>query len=195
MTNFRRRYTWIQNIGRLLKKKLIIPLWRSPHPPEYKALGVAIGLGWAMTPLVGVQMYLVWMTWLIMKKVFNKPFSLALGLAWTWVTNVFTMVPIYYVFYLTGRLMMGKGLTEDHSVKQQIAAIFLGPQSFIQKWGDFFRALMKEWGLTMMMGCIPFVIAALLLGYYVTLRYESLREHHRQLRQQKREQNGTTRKF
>ena len=91
--------------------------------------------------------------------------------------------------------MMGKGLTEDHSVKQQIAAIFLGPQSFVQKWGDFFRALMKEWGVTMIIGCIPFIIAALLLGYYVTLRYELLREHHRQLRQQKREQNGTTNKF
>ena len=91
--------------------------------------------------------------------------------------------------------VISKGFKEDHSVKQQIEAIFLGSQSFFQKWMDFFGALMKEWGIIMMIGCVPFIIAALLLGYYGTLRYERLREHHRQLRQQKKEKesNGTPR--
>ena len=87
---------------------LRIPLIRSQKPAEYKAKGVAVGLAWAMTPLVGIHMWLVFMTWVIWKKFSPKGFSLTLGLAWTWVTNVFTMVPAYYMFYVTGQLMMGR---------------------------------------------------------------------------------------
>ena len=46
-----KKYTAWERIKRLLRLKLIVPLLRSPHPPEYKARGVAVGLMWAMTPL------------------------------------------------------------------------------------------------------------------------------------------------
>ena len=102
-----KRHNWIQNLTRLLKLRLVIPILRSPHPPEHTARGVAIGTMWAMTPLVGIQMWLVSMTWIVYKKVFKTSFSLPLGLAFTWITNVFTMVPMYYIFYVTGQLMLG----------------------------------------------------------------------------------------
>ena len=70
-----KRHNWIQNIGRLFKKRLLIPIIRSPHPPEYTARGVAIGTMWAMTPLVGIQMWLVSMTWLFYKKFLKTSFS------------------------------------------------------------------------------------------------------------------------
>ena len=76
----KKRNLW-QNLGRICRYRLVIPILRSPHPPEYKARGVAVGTAWAMTPLVGIQMYLVFMTWLISKKVFKWNFSLPLGLA------------------------------------------------------------------------------------------------------------------
>ena len=60
--------TFFQNIGRMIKFRLLVPLMRSQKPPEYKAKGVAVGLAWAMTPLVGIQMWLVFMTWVIWKK-------------------------------------------------------------------------------------------------------------------------------
>ena len=78
------KYSFWQRIKRLLRLKLIIPLLRSPHPPEYKARGVAVGMAWAMTPLVGIQMWLVFMTWVIAKKIFKWGFSMPLALAWTW---------------------------------------------------------------------------------------------------------------
>jgi len=50
--------SFMENMRRLLRLKLLIPLRRSPHSPEYAARGVAVGMFWALTPLVGIQMYL-----------------------------------------------------------------------------------------------------------------------------------------
>ena len=105
--NFRKR-GFFKTIALLIRLKLVIPMIRSKAPPEITARGAMIGMAWAMTPLVGIQMYLVLMTWLCTRKFFKWDFSLPVGLAWTWVTNVFTMPPFYYVFYLTGKVMTGE---------------------------------------------------------------------------------------
>ena len=44
----------MENMNRLLHLKLLIPLRRSPHSSEYAARGVAVGMFWALTPLVGI---------------------------------------------------------------------------------------------------------------------------------------------
>ncbi|MDS4071718.1 MAG: DUF2062 domain-containing protein, partial [Defluviicoccus sp.] len=95
-----------RRLGRLIHLRLIVPLKRSRHSPEFTARGTAIGLFWAFTPLVGIQMHLVFLTWLCMRPT-RWRFNLLVGVAWTWVTNVLTMWPCYYVFYVTGRLMLG----------------------------------------------------------------------------------------
>ena len=173
-----KRHTWIQNIGRLLKLKLLVPLWRSPHPPEYKALGVAIGTMWAMTPLVGVQMWLVFMTWAFAKRVLKKPFSLPLGLAYTWLTNVFTMIPIYYVFYVTGQMMMchWDSISGYSHLKQILEQTFLSDLSFADEWLLFFKLLLKDWGVAMLVGSIPWMIGGFYFGYRLTMKYELMRQ-------------------
>ena len=144
---------------RLLNLKLIVPLKRSQHPPEYTAKGVLIGMMWAMTPLVGVQMTAVFLTWIAAKKFFKWDFSLPVALAYTWVTNVFTMWPIYYIFYATGKVMMG-----DFDISAFSAFAEAGRQAFsvnVSFWEVsksimlFVGLLMKEWGLAMAIGCIP----------------------------------------
>lgn len=186
------KYKSRNNFLRLLKKRLIIPILRSEHPPAYKAWGVAVGLGWAMTPLVGIQMWLVWLTWYIARKAFNFHFSLPLGLAYTWVTNVFTMVPAYYIFYLTGRLVIeDAGGDSAEGIKEQISSIFVNGESFIQQWTEFFKILMLDWGMAMMLGCIPYVIVFMYLGYTLTMKYELMRQHMREKKQREREMHGT----
>ena len=64
-----KKYSWWQNFKRLLKMKLIVPMLRLNLPPEVKAMGVAVGLFWAMTPLVGIQMWIVFMTWVFFRKI------------------------------------------------------------------------------------------------------------------------------
>ena len=62
-----KKYSLWSKFLRLLRLKLIIPMMRIKLPPKVKAIGVAIGLFWAMTPLIGIQMWLVFMTWFIFK--------------------------------------------------------------------------------------------------------------------------------
>ena len=174
---------------RFLGKKLIIPILRSQHPPEFTARGVMIGLAWAMTPLVGVQMYAVFMTWLATKKLFKWDFNLPIALAWTWVSNVFTMLPIYYVFYATGKLGIGRYET------------FSGYDGFIKLWKGAFakdvsiyealktsvNVMVTEWGLAMTVGCVPWAILFAWLGYKYGLKYAIKAAARREARRKRKE--------
>jgi uncharacterized protein len=92
----------IARLQRLARHKFLIPLYRSPHPPEYTARGVAIGVFWGVTPFMGLQTILMVGTWQVLRRVFHKDASLVQALIWAWVNNPVTMIPMYYVFYLTG---------------------------------------------------------------------------------------------
>ena len=57
----------MQVLRRMLRYRLLVPLLRAKHPPEYTARGVFIGLLVAMTPTVGVQMPICLVTWLVLR--------------------------------------------------------------------------------------------------------------------------------
>ena len=166
----------VLKLKKLIYKKLIKPILQSKQPAIYKARGVAVGLGLAMTPLVGVQMPLVFFTWVVLKKM-KYDFSLPLALAWTWVTNVFTLVPVYYVFYITGQVMRLNfgNITGYQSVKSLIEADFLADISLIDQLKSFFELFFIDWGISMFIGCIPWVIFGIILGYRLTLKFEKRR--------------------
>ena len=186
-----KRHSWFENIQRLFKKRLVVPILRSPHPPEHTALGVAIGTMWSMTPLVGIQMWLVSLTWLFYKKVLKRSFSLPLGLAFTWITNVFTMIPIYYIFYVTGQMMMGhwNSISGYSHLQTILHETFMSDLGFVEEWLLFFKLLLEDWGLAMVIGCIPWMIIGYWLGNKLTLQllkdYNLLREKRRLAKLQK----------
>lgn len=177
-----RKFTLWQKLKRICRYRLVIPLLRSPHPPKYKALGVSVGVAWSMTPLVGIQMYLVFMTWVIMKKIFRRDFSLPLGLAYTWITNVFTMIPIYYGFYVTGQIMMHRPITRYSDLKDSMEAVFFADYTFWEKIMASFKLLLHDWGLGMAVGCLPWALVLGVGSYYLTMRYERLRAELKQKR-------------
>ncbi len=168
----RKQGVW-NRLVRLSRYRLIVPILRSKHPPEYTARGVAVGLAWAMTPLVGIQMYLVFMTWLIARKLFKWDSSLIVGLAWTWVTNVFTMVPTYYVFYITGQVMLGNW--DDISGYKSFANAYL--QTFdadMSTWETiqmYTVMIVKDWGVAMAVGSLPWAALGGWVGYRFGLVY------------------------
>lgn len=175
----RKNISFLSKILRLVKMKLIVPILRSPGPPEYIARASMVGLVWAMTPLVGIQMYMVFMTWLIAKKL-KYSFSLPIGLAWTWVTNIFTMGPVYYIFYETGKLMTGKDHSLGYSAFQQILTPFKGDLCFLEAVKMFFNVLLKDWGFLMTVGCIPWAIFGGWFGYKITLKWIKSRDKRRE---------------
>jgi len=163
----------LERLGRLSRLKLIIPLRRSPHSPEYSARGVAVGMFWAMTPLVGIQMYLCLMTWLAAKPFRHTHFSLVIACAWTWVTNVFTMLPTYYVFYVTGQLMLGKwnDISGYGTFLDSWHEAFSGNHGFWHSTLQLVEMLAKELGISMALGCLPYAIGGAAISYYLALKY------------------------
>ena len=98
---------FLEQLQALARHRLIVPLKRSPHPPEHSARGILIGLVWGLTPTVGIQIIGVSLTWLVARRLFGWNFNYLIALAWTVVTNPLTLLPLYYVFYVTGELMLG----------------------------------------------------------------------------------------
>ncbi len=99
----------MHKMRRLALRRFIAPLTRGQHPPEYTARGTAVGLGVALTPTVGVQIPAVFLLWVLIR--YLRPaweFNLVVAVVWTTLTNVFTMGPVYYVFLVTGRILMGR---------------------------------------------------------------------------------------
>ena len=188
-----RSISLFQNMLRLLKYRLIIPLLRSEKPVQYKAKGVAVGLAWALTPLVGIQMWLVFVTWLIWKKISKEGFSLTLALAWTWVTNVFTLVPVYYIFYVTGQLLQGhfSDISGYDNLRSIIADTFFAEYGFWEKWGLFFKLLVKDWGFSMFVGCLPWIVIGYVSGYYFTMAFEKARAERKLKKALKTEVKGS----
>lgn len=176
-------FNFWQRFGRLIHYKLIIPLLRSQHPPEFTARGVMVGVFWAFTPLIGVQMYLVGLTWLCARLLPKYSFNLLIALAWTWVTNVLTIVPMYYTFYITGQALLGNfGSISgyDNFVVAWRAA--LEADGLVEPLITYLQVVATEQGLPLAIGWIPYAFGLGWLGYRWSLKYVISRRHARAAR-------------
>jgi len=160
-------------LARAVRFRLVVPIMRSRHSPEWSARAALIGLGWAFTPSVGFQMPLVFGTWIIARRVFKWDFSLLQGLAWTWTTNAFTALPCYYIFFLTGQLMLGRwsDLSGYDSFQNLFHAMFADDLSLLATTKAISEVLLLEWGLSMWIGSIPWALLIGWVGYRLTLRF------------------------
>lgn len=180
----RRSRALSDTLQRIARYRLVVPLKRSPHPPEHTARAVFVGLFWAFTPLVGIQMPLTFLTWLIGRKV-GRDFNLIVAMAWNWVTNVFTMIPTYYVFYLTGQIMLGRW--DDLAGYEAFAAVWAGILNaevpFYERLTDVLTEMAHAQGLPLAIGWIPWAGILSPLGYRWSL---TLVQAHRRRRFQAR---------
>ena len=169
--NFRKR-GFFKTLKLLLRVKLVVPMLRSKSAPEITARGAMVGMAWAMTPLVGIQMYLVFMTWLFSRKVCKWDFNLPGGLAWTWVTNVFTVPPFYYAFYVTGKLMTGTFAERTTYAKfYDLIMKIVNENGVVEALKATAAVLIKDWGFSMMIGSIPWIVFGGWGAYAWTLWY------------------------
>ena len=84
---------------------------------------------WGLTPTVGIQVIGVSLTWFVGRRAFNWDFNYLIALTWTIVTNPLTFLPLYYVFYVTGKFMLGGG--GDNGLT--------GYQAFVGVWDQTFE--------------------------------------------------------
>lgn len=139
--------------------KLIIPMKKERNNPQYSAWGTAVGLFCGFTPVVG-QMNIVLLIWLV-ARFFKFHFSLPIGIAWTWISNSFTNIPLFYLYYIIGSFIMG----------QEIG----GYSEFI---GFFENGIMEGvkqififWGKPILLGSFILMIFFSVTGYFISYRY------------------------
>ena len=176
----RRRNGWVRFV-RWLRYRFVIPVQRSRHPPQYTARGVAVGLFWAMTPTVGIQMMFVLAHWLAVRRFAPRwDFNVIHAMAWTWVTNFATVLPAYYLFYVTGQVILGRwddltgygGFVEhrDASIVEDPTTDYLpGASWFLETFYEGI-AILASLGLAMLVGCPPYAVAAAWIGYVWSLK-------------------------
>jgi uncharacterized protein (DUF2062 family) len=158
---------------RAIRFRLIVPILRSRHSPEHTARGVMVGVVCACLPSPVGQMGIAFATWVVARRVFNWDFSLIQGMAWTWATNVFTAPPVYYFFFLTGQILLGRW--DDLSGYQTFIQTFTTTMSEESGFFDTLVALGKlvvlEWGFAMWVGSIPWAALLGWIGYRLSLRF------------------------
>lgn len=179
----RRRFDAWERLKRLVHYRLVIPLKRSRHPPEYTARGVAIGLFWAFTPLVGIQMPIIFAFWIATHYAKRCTFNLIVALAWTWVTNIFTIWPVYYTFYVTGRIMLGQwdlDLGYDRVV-DSLKAAFMTNNGYFRSIAASIAAIAKDQGLPLAIGCIPYALGTAWIGYVWSRAFVDRWRHRREI--------------
>ena len=178
---------------RVVKYRLLIPIKRSKHPPEYTARGVAVGMAWALTPSIGIQMVFCFITWLVAKKVFKWDFSVLIAMAWTWTTNVVTAIPCFYLFFVTGQIIL-KGFDdlsgyEEFSRQWEALVRQDSDMSYLESLWREMSIAAEVWGVPLLLGCLPWSVLGGLSGYYLSLRFI---RRHRAAKQRRRLQQKTT---
>lgn len=165
---------------RMLYYHLIIPILRARQETEVIARGVGVGLFFGMTPTVGAQMYLVILIWAILARGLRWHFSLVLAIAWSWLSNPLTMVPLYYVWFLTGSLLLhgSFGMESFAHFSEVLGSASADPDAdiFTQSW-DFFVHVWNHFGVTIIIGCLPYGVVLGIAGYFFT-RWLLRRRHH-----------------
>lgn len=184
----RRHISLLRRVGRLIRLRLVIPMVRSRQPPENTARAVAVGLFWALTPTFGIQMALSALHWYIARTFFRRDFSVVVAMAWTWVTNLFTLPIAYYIFFLTGQILLGRwdDLTGYASFQKfWVTAMGEtgGDPTSIAAWETYFSVIVEGWGLAILVGSLPLAFIGYFVGYYWTLR---IVRRWRVIRQEKR---------
>ena len=171
-------------LRRLARYRLVVPILRGHHhSADYTARAVFVGLLVAFTPTVGVQMPIVAAIWGGVRAV--RPswsFNLVIALAWTWVTNVVTVPPIYYVFLITGQAMLGhwSDILGYQAFSARLAHSLVADGDCIEALWAYVLNLLDAFGLPIFLGCLPWTLLVSWLGYRWSLkaahRLRALRE-------------------
>ena len=171
----REDYSRWERFKRACRLRLVVPLKRSVHSPEHIARGVGIGMFWAMTPTVGIQMVFCFVTWVVARRLFNWDFHLIISLAWTWITNVLTLLPSYYLFFLTGQIILGR--FDDRSGYNEFLLSYdknfaaAGSVGYWEGIWLYIVLLFEGWGVPMLIGCVPWAILGGWAGYAWSLKF------------------------
>jgi len=150
----------------------VSPLLKSSHPPWYDARGVSVGLAVGFAVPVGAQVAVLGVLRTVLR------FNFVSAVAFSFVSNPFNMIPLYYGYYLLGSWVIGKHPHMDFCLFQKLMSPIVESGYFWEALGSFLelsREILTAW----------FVAAAILatvssvLGYVITHRIQMARAKRR----------------
>ena len=157
-----------KKLGKYIREKFINPVLHSRAPVSEVSIGVAVGIFMGFTPTVGVQMYLVAIVWTIYRYIFRRNFALPVGVAMVWISNPLTMVPMYYLFLITGYMMFDV----QHGLSYQHFAESIGRISqtgdLMDKISEGTSFLLVELGWPMVVGSFVYAVPFSIISFYIT---------------------------
>lgn len=167
----------------LLYKRLIRPILQSKGSIRQVSWGVAIGVFFALTPTVGIQMYTVALIWTLSRYILGIQFNLPVAVAMVWISNPLTMVPLYYLFLISGYAALGTEVNLSFAhFDSQLSSI----SAMENTWDSIVKStrfLLIDLGWPMVIGGFLYAIPGSLMSYWLTF---TLLSRYRQLRLQKR---------
>ncbi len=163
----RRRGLW-RRLLRFLYGCFVEPLVASKNTPKRDALGVSLGLFIGFIVPVGGQLLVL--TLLRMAIRFN--YIVAVG--FSFVSNPFDMIPLYYGYYLLGSYILGKPASIDFSVFRNLMHGVMGKTYFWEAFGAFAALggeILERWLISAVLLSVTFGP----LGYIVTHQIQKRR--------------------
>ena len=133
-----------------------------------------IGLMVALTPTVGAQMPIVFLIWLGVRRFRREwDFNVVVAMAWTWVTNVATAPPLYYLYIVTGRTLMGRWdrVRDYDTFASRLMETLDEDTGWFEVTWMYAVNLVDKFGVPLFVGCIPWVILGSWVGYRWSQRF------------------------
>ncbi len=159
---------WLRRIRRIAVFRIL----HADDTPHQIAMGAAIGLFIAMTPTIGVQMFVALLAATAMKA--NKVISMAM----VWISNPVTMLWIYYWNWRIGQKLVKTSMVDGESAVQakiqEIADSIGGMTNLASHMfdGSFWsKVLGLVWSLGVELWIGSFIVGAgcAIPGYFLTL--------------------------
>ncbi len=139
--------------------------------PERIARGVFAGIMVAYTPFIGLHIFIGLFISFLFKV--NK----FVTVSFVWISNVFTLIPIYYPTYLMGRKILNFFHTTPPLSKTELMHCFRNiftdmavNNVFSREFWSSFVNLLTRIGLELLIGGVLIGLPVAALGYYLTLK-------------------------
>jgi uncharacterized protein (DUF2062 family) len=150
-----------KKLGRFITHNVL----HTDDTPHQLALGVAIGIWFALLPLIGIQMILT----VAVSAMFRV--NKVVGLPFAWITNPFTAVPIYgFALWLGGLILPGGGRSSVREVFGQ----FTEPKGWsellsVEFWKEFLAWSMSV-GAELWLGSFIMAVVCAVPSYFICRR-------------------------
>lgn len=152
----------------LFHKHFVAPLVGSRNPPWFDARGVAVGLFVGFGCPVGGQV----ISLVLFRMIFR--FNSVVAFAFSWVSNPFSVLPMYYAYYYLGSLILHRPSIMSRQAFREVMAPIVHTEYFWESVHSFsslgWDIMLRWWVSAVLLAVVSGVI-----GYVATYHFQRLR--------------------